>query len=89
MEEGMESVAQMCNFLLQLYCVQRGGGGGRGCESLKIEKWMMVSLDGIEPAASGLLIQHSTTGSPGHVMKKMSGQYLKDSKFVLIHIYQK
>jgi len=41
MEEGkdeVESVAKMCNFVSELYCVQRGGGGGRGCERLRIEK---------------------------------------------------
>ena len=30
MEEGkygVDSVAQMCNFILELYCVKRGGGG--------------------------------------------------------------
>ena len=56
MEEGKD-VAQMCNFISELYCVQRGGVG-------------RVSSDGIEPVTFGLLVQHSTTVSPGNVMKK-------------------
>jgi len=39
---------------------------GRSCERLRIEKLMMVSSGGIEPATFDLLIQHFTTGPPEH-----------------------
>ena len=62
-------------------------GEGRGCERIRNEKEMMVSSVGIEPATLGLLIQHSATGPPGHVMIKNFGRYLKNGQFALIHIY--
>jgi len=37
----------------------------------------------LEPGTFRLLIQHSTTGPPGHVMN----EYFMNSQFALIHIY--
>ena len=61
-----------CVILYWGYFVYKGvEGGGRGCESLRIGICHMNDgvSDGIELASHGLLIQHSTSGPPGHVMK--------------------
>ena len=34
-KDGVESVAKMCNFVSELYCVQRGGGGRERLSEIK------------------------------------------------------
>ena len=68
--DGVESVAQMCNFISEFYCVQRGGGGRERVRENKNWEVNDVFSGGLEPGTFRLLIQHSTTGPPGHVMKK-------------------
>ena len=63
-KDGVESVAQMCNFLVYTGV----GWEGRACQRVRIEKYMMVSSGRIEPAIFEILLQHSTTGPPGQGM---------------------
>ena len=87
--DGVESVAQMCNFISEFYCVQRGGGGR---ERVRENKNLEVNDDAFSGIRTGDLCITDPALDPAldhqdMCWKKNFGKYLKNRQFALIHIY--